>query len=400
MPLVFIHGVAVRKDGDGKYDKNLQERDSLIRRFALTRLVEQPEAVSISNPYWGDKGATFAWNHASLPKDGVEAFGMKDELVTTLLLELDIPLPEDETQTVLTIARASFQDAVDLVLVLAADEADAAQYEDLAALTVKLTNYLEHKPQPAWLKEVANDEAFYVRLRQEVNAWILQNAPTLEGDEQRLEAFGIREVWDRIREAISRVKGAVGNMGSGLVLSFTRRPLHYALSRFTGDVFVYLKYRGDKDNPGAIVNTILIELEAAAQQRTNNDPLIIIGHSMGGNIAYDILTYFKPDLPCDVLVTVGSQIALFEELKLFVESDTAIPANPNTDRVVKPANVKHWLNVYDTNDILSFAAEGVFAGVADYAYKTGSGLLSAHTTYFLRPTFHDRLGKRLQELVR
>ena len=56
-----------------------------------------------------------------------------------------------------------------------------------------------------------------------------------------------------------------------------------------------------------------------------DEKLIIVAHSMGGNIVYDILTHYMPDLVCDLFLTVGSQVGLLEELKLFHASDRAIP---------------------------------------------------------------------------
>jgi hypothetical protein len=131
------------------------------------------------------------------------------------------------------------------------------------------------------------------------------------------------------------------------------------------------------------------------------DPhLIVIGHSMGGNIMYDILSHFlpqlHPDTNVDLFVTVGSQVALFEELKLFAASDRSIPVNPQLDRVAKPSLVDRWLNVFDLNDVFAFTTEGVFGGTRDFHYSTGKGLLKAHSAYFILPSFHRRLAEQLR----
>lgn len=122
---------------------------------------------------------------------------------------------------------------------------------------------------------------------------------------------------------------------------------------------------------------------------------MIIAHSFGGEIVYDILTRFAPDLEVDALITVGSQVALFEEMKLYLASSETIPINPPTGKVPKPTNLKRWLNVFDTNDILSYRVEPVFTGVQDYLYDTGYSTLQAHGGYFLRPSFYTRLAARL-----
>ena len=97
-------------------------------------------------------------------------------------------------------------------------------------------------------------------------------------------------------------------------------------------------------------------------------------------------------------MTVGSQVALFEEMSLYMVSDDKIPANPPADKLPCPSNIKSWLNVLDTNDVFSFRTEGVFSGVKDYIYDTGFGLMEAHSGYFRRPSFYRRLADRLSQI--
>jgi pimeloyl-ACP methyl ester carboxylesterase len=182
--------------------------------------------------------------------------------------------------------------------------------------------------------------------------------------------------------------------------------VHAHATRFLGDVFVYIlqRERGSVEQPGPIVSTVLDALQAAWDGRTKEDPrLVVVAHSMGGNIMYEILTHYLPgrgsEIRVDVLVTVGSQVGIFEEMKLFAASDPAIPRDPARDRVQKPAAVDRWLNVFDRNDVFSFAAGAVFDGVEDFSYSTGKGLLGAHGAYFALPSFHRRLEARLREVL-
>ncbi|BAZ33631.1 hypothetical protein NIES4074_61450 (plasmid) [Cylindrospermum sp. NIES-4074] len=161
---------------------------------------------------------------------------------------------------------------------------------------------------------------------------------------------------------------------------------------------MYLSKRGTQDEPGEIIKEIVATLEEAKDLiNTEDDKLIVVAHSMGGNIIYDILTHFRPDIEVDVLVTVGSQVALFEEMKLFRVSDETITAQSEVNRVSKPANVHRWINVFDFNDFLGFATESVFQGVKDFQYRTGNILFAAHNTYFNLPTFHERLAERIRD---
>jgi hypothetical protein len=165
------------------------------------------------------------------------------------------------------------------------------------------------------------------------------------------------------------------------------------VARTVGDVLAYKDDRGTPEQPGRIVQEVAAALSEAADLRTTGDPLIVVAHSLGGIIVYDIVTWFRPDISIDVLVTVGSQVGWFEELKLFGVSDDAVPNG--VAKVAKPISVKRWINVFDLNDPLGYACEAIFDGAEDYAYATGQ--IVAHGAYFEQPSFHVRLGERFRE---
>jgi pimeloyl-ACP methyl ester carboxylesterase len=146
------------------------------------------------------------------------------------------------------------------------------------------------------------------------------------------------------------------------------------------------------------VQKVLHDFHAARGLVNDDDPkLVIVGHSLGGVISYDILTHFDPTIQVDEFVTVGSQVALFEEMTLYKESRTNLPANPPEDRLESPKNIRRWLNIFDLNDIFGFRVEGVFDGARDFAFETEMGLMEAHGGYFRRPDFYYRLGERLAQ---
>jgi hypothetical protein len=390
MPLVFVHGVNVRDDED--YAKSVVARDSLFRRFALKQIASNTSSFQILNPYWGGDGAKFAWNSASLPKSGGEAFGGEDELAYSLLSETPYSAaPDWKNGWLLEKARQSgLADAVDILWSAAAYTGKEATSDDLARLGQKAIDYAQGKPEPLWLNEVKNDEQLLDRLAEE-----------LSPPQTSTETFGGKDVLARLRESADRVALAAGKLTSGAILKFTRSSLNGFLARFMGDIVTYINDRGVVGQPGSIVQLVLKAIEAAAAIREKTgEPLIIVAHSMGGNIVYDILSYFRPDLNVDALVTVGSQVGLFEELKMFRLRMLDVPAknDPKKMKMPKPAGLKRWLNVYDFEDVLGYAAGEIFDGVIDYPYSTGNGMLFAHIRYFTRPSFHDRLGKRLGEV--
>jgi len=401
MPVVFVHGVNVRQDNT--YETHVTQRDLQIKELILSQLLANPNPVSIFNPLWGRYAASLAWGGLSLPSSQVQAldpFPTVDPdqaLVELLLSGNDTPLPAASNRTLVTIATASLSDAVDLLFALATSQAASSQRTDdateLIRLSARVYSYAEHHPKPPWLSTVKDDQEFITHLRAAVDQW--QAPPSSQ-------SLSLTDNWDALKEGLDRFTGVAGNLSSRALLALTRKPLNTAVSYFIGDIFVYLDERGDHDKPGAIIQAITTSLkQAVAAIHPTRDPyLIVIAHSMGGNIVYDLLTHFAPDtFPVDILVTVGSQVALFEELKLYKASQKGIPIDPRQQRVAKPAGVKHWLNVYDPNDVLSFAAAGVFEDATDFVYTTGKGVISAHTAYFLRGSFYRRLATRIKELL-
>ncbi|RBL82836.1 hypothetical protein DDE05_34685, partial [Streptomyces cavourensis] len=105
-------------------------------------------------------------------------------------------------------------------------------------------------------------------------------------------------------------------------------------------------------------------------------PLVVVAHSMGGNIVYDVLSHFRPDLTVDTLVTVGSQVGLFEELKLFGASRPEINGETG-GRVPLPPGLGRWINVVDHSDLLAYRVGPIFDGGRGLRLPVG-GRLGAH----------------------
>ena len=188
------------------------------------------------------------------------------------------------------------------------------------------------------------------------------------------------------------MRGAAGRLGGGAAAKLLRADIHRQAALFLGDVFFYLDRRGDRDHPGRIVNQVVQTLESAIDAGA---PLVVVAHSMGGGIVYDVLSYYRPDIHVEMLVTVGSQVGLFEELCLLQAGKQAgCPDGPT--RVPKLDNVEEWINVLDRNDLFSFATERIFEGAKDFDYSTGRGLFAAHSSYFTMPSFYRRLAERVR----
>jgi hypothetical protein len=379
MAIVFVHGVNNR-DGD-VYSENEIGRSGLLREIVAPALGLAPDATRIFNPYWGKYGVEFAWNMAVLPNPGdtFESFGGGGDAevrsrVAGMLAES--PMSGD----IVADAQRDFLATLDLLYgsaIAGAKSEDEARA--LGRAYLRSVGYAQNNPKPSWVATATPDNFADQLISQ-----------TETGQD---ESFGAGGILDSLKEGLSRLLGTAPDATSALAGRLLRKKLNATITRFTGDAFVYLAQRGTKDAPGPIISTVL---DALRQARTPQDDwLIVIAHSFGGEIMYDILTHFAPEISVDCLVTVGSQVGLFEEMKMYLASRADVPPNPPDGKVPCPPRVKRWLNVFDTNDILSYRLEPVVSGVDDFSYDTGFSSLGAHGGYFLRPSFYKRLAARL-----
>jgi pimeloyl-ACP methyl ester carboxylesterase len=266
--------------------------------------------------------------------------------------------------------------------------ADAEVAQALAALAHRASDRMPELESDPALTRAADDQEWLNALATRLE----EDAPEWRDEIDGVEAFGSSVVWDRLSEAVIRVRGAAGRLGGGAAARLLRADIHRQAALFLGDVFFYLDRRGDRDHPGPIVDQVVQTLESAIDAGT---PLVVVAHSMGGEIVYDVLSYYRRDIRVQMLVTVGSQVGLFEELCLLQAGKQAgCPDGPT--RVSKLDNVGEWINVFDRNDLFGFAAERIFEGAKDFHYSTGKGLFAAHSSYFTMPSFYRRLAERLK----
>jgi hypothetical protein len=140
-------------------------------------------------------------------------------------------------------------------------------------------------------------------------------------------------------------------------------------SRTMGDALIYFQRRGTRAEPGPIVARVLGEIRAHLPEEPDG-PTVFVTHSLGCTILYDIFTHFDPSLHFDLWVSVGSQLSLYEEVKILANSGE-VPAeragSPGPVKVTLPKGAR-WYNVLDPRDPLAYASASVFEGVRDEIY--------------------------------
>ncbi|OZY86066.1 hypothetical protein CBP51_03270 [Cellvibrio mixtus] len=396
MPIVFVHGVNNRIES-ADYLPSVERKSVFLKTILSPRIGINKKNNFIDFPYWGDSGVKFRWNQASLPSSGEDeelAMGIPDNRERNIqfwLNEFNFQYGGKGINLGALSKSRGFETAVDLMWDVVSVVLDTTSDEVLIDYYNASMQYVAKSPVPTWAFQSPplSNEKFIEILFNEIEPY-----KSAKRADAASEVLGFGSALQSIREIVNRIANAPGDAISALGIKLARESAHSVASQFIGDVFTYLNERGRLGNEGAIVKKIVKSLrDANDRKQSGDDKLVVIGHSLGGVILYDILTHFAQDVTVDIFITVGSQVALFEEMSLYRKPVD----DPRPNRLERPQNIKKWLNVYDTNDIFSFRMSGVFDGVDDYRFDTGYGILASHGGYFERPSFYKRLAARLKE---
>ena len=359
MPIVFVHGVAVRDPDDPQYaaaQRLTRGADWPMVEAALREHVapavrpSAPERVALIRVYWGDLGAQ--------PNEVVEPPVAALSKVETLAALSPAELGEALQQSLFeSLPPTQWPAAVDAAWATVADPAIRAQ---LAARTPK--------KQTSWLLK-------------QVRGRLVEASPELSRTWGQVGA----DFTAARRRNLRRAMGGV------------RRPLEELVPVFVGDVLRYLDGRGVPGAPGPIVERVLAGLaQARDADRGAGEPLVVLSHSMGGQLVFDALTAFAGDVPggmprVDFWCASGGQIGLFAELGVFAGG----PPEGPSERVPEERLGYLW-NAWSSTDVLSFPAEGRIAGAhdSDFAFPGGPG--ANHMAYLVEPDFYRTLAAKVR----
>jgi hypothetical protein len=417
MPIIYVHGVSVRDD------REWDDLHLLLRKYVAPKIAADPQNVWIKRCYWGDYGAKFRWSGASAPssptriklQELLDKGADKIRSVKESAKAIDVT-PKRKTEPLLRT-----RDLINKLRNVRLQDMTGDNLSDLCAELLSTDSDVEHSSSA--LTAIAADEtAEDARTRT-----LLTDCKTLE-DELKLMQQLVRAkyaaVAEQWKDPISRqdlpgigqkiglsIEESLARGAHSAGFAFTRAaveirsPMNRFVTLFLGDVLTYIHERGNYKAPGWIPSAFLAALTEARENQLEREeePLIVMSHSMGGQIVYDAITHFLPRLQeysgirIDFWAATASQIGLFEELKLFLESsdeytiETGIPA-PFPDESI----LGYWWNVWDHNDFISYSCNGIVAGVDDEPYNTGMFMVDAHGGYLVMPSFFRRFGRKLE----
>ena len=408
MTIIYVHGVKVREERHGV------ELGRSFERWLRPKLSVNDAAPSYEPVYWGDLAATFAWDLASRPRTKLLRMGGQGELAglgslrgATADTPLDLAVPAaapigpvlgaptasapqgaPPLATIPSEARADFVADLYLACAPTKDGEDPVVDEPTTAgLAVAAQAVADRWDAIAAAEQ--SDDARASRLVAEVDA-------RLKG-EDLIGMGGFADWMTRAGEVVRRAAAWPGD-AVGTVLGEGRPVANDFVAHFIGDVLTYIARRGNRTAPGEIPKRLLVALRRAQERKKETgERIVVVSHSMGGQLVYDALNHFAEgdrtldDLEVDHWFTCGSQVSLFAEMRLLLDQ----PQAPGGAKLPMPRRVKAWTNYYDTNDLVGFVMEPVFQGPADLEYNTGYGLAFAHTGFLARPSFFKAMADRL-----
>jgi hypothetical protein len=160
-----------------------------------------------------------------------------------------------------------------------------------------------------------------------------------------------RKVSDTLRDLDDLVGRSVGG-ALGRVNQLARRVVIEGVVRFFGDVFVYSRHRTE------IHNRFWQAIEAWPEPGygTEQRPINVIAHSLGGVAVFDAALSRRRPLWIKSLVTFGSQPAFFHTVDRREELAEFAQGHP----VALPPTIERWTNLWEPMDLVAFTAGVVF----------------------------------------
>lgn len=123
----------------------------------------------------------------------------------------------------------------------------------------------------------------------------------------------------------------------------------YILKRYFRDLSIYYEInQSPEDSPFLGAKKRIRQELASILESYKGNEIMLIAHSMGSIVAYDVLIHLTPHIEIDTFVTLGSPLGLPVIIsKIFEEQKKALPFL----EVRTPENItRHWYNLSDLDD--------------------------------------------------
>ncbi len=159
-----------------------------------------------------------------------------------------------------------------------------------------------------------------------------------------------------IRKKLLRIAGKYLNrifLNEDLTMRYSFIP-NYLVRRYFRDLEIYYREECETEDAGICMIKELIKLRlVTVLEKYRNDDIMLIAHSMGSIVAFDVLSFVVPEIKIDTFITIGSPLGL-----PLVVSKIASQYKPNPrgkkNMVPPPGIYGTWYNFADILDRITF----------------------------------------------
>jgi hypothetical protein len=128
----------------------------------------------------------------------------------------------------------------------------------------------------------------------------------------------------------------------------------FLVSRYFTDLEAYYQDEGSAQTPAAELKKQIIKRRLAeCLEKHKDSEIMLIAHSMGSIVAFDVLSFISPHIPIHTFITIGSPLGL-----PMVVSKIAAQYKPDPDgkkeMLTPPGIYANWFNFSDMLDKITF----------------------------------------------
>lgn len=194
---------------------------------------------------------------------------------------------------------------------------------------------------------------------------------------------------------VANVVNGVQHWVNGVIKENAPTVLKYLNEKLPGvlDALVDLPLYLDEERAGVIRSKVNKAIRAA--QRDNTKGVILLGHSLGSVIAFDVTAEAVEkgeNTPVKALVTMGSPLKWVTELR---ESECKLFPDKTIRTCIDPV---HWVNFFDKEDPVPMRRKlnkTTFGEVENIEVTSGKKLIGAHCAYWE----NEEIAKKIAELM-
>ncbi len=118
------------------------------------------------------------------------------------------------------------------------------------------------------------------------------------------------------------------------------------IHKYFRDLEIYYdKTSAGKDTPRDLIRNRLYKV----LQKYKKHEIMLIGHSMGSIVAYDVLSILKPEINISTLVTMGSPLGLPVVMNK-ISAELGLKINETNKLTTPPGVLNNWFNFSDLED--------------------------------------------------